>query len=71
MATHHNPIETVNAILFATDTIADAFELAAFAVLGVGWSRSPPPASRSGAAAPPPRVPGAAARSCSASSCSP
>ncbi|HEX6677473.1 MAG TPA: hypothetical protein VF486_20905 [Actinomycetes bacterium] len=35
MATHHNPIETANAILFTVDTIADAFELAAFAVLGV------------------------------------
>jgi hypothetical protein len=35
MATHHNPVETVNAILFTVDTIADAFELAAFAVLGV------------------------------------
>jgi hypothetical protein len=35
MGTHHNPIETVNAILFTTDTIADAFELAAFAVLGM------------------------------------
>jgi hypothetical protein len=35
MATHHNPIETVNAILFTVDTIDDAFELAAFAVLGL------------------------------------
>jgi hypothetical protein len=35
MATHGNPIETVNAILFTVDTIDDAFELAAFAVLGV------------------------------------
>src|SRR6266540_955036 len=35
MATHHNPVGTVNAILFTVDTIADAFELAAFAVLGV------------------------------------
>lgn len=35
MAAHHNPIETVNAILFTVDMIAKAFELAAFAVLGV------------------------------------
>ena len=35
MATHRNPAETVNAILFTVDTIDDAFELAAFAVLGV------------------------------------
>jgi hypothetical protein len=35
MATHHNPIQTVNAILFTVDMIAKAFELAAFAVLGV------------------------------------
>ena len=35
MATHRNPIQTVNAILFTVDTIDDAFELAAFAVLGV------------------------------------
>lgn len=35
MATHRNPIETVNAILFTVDTIDDAFDLAAFAVLGV------------------------------------
>jgi len=35
MATHQNPIQTINAILFTTDTIADTFELAAFAVLGV------------------------------------
>ncbi|HZD70771.1 MAG TPA: hypothetical protein VFA45_18305 [Actinomycetes bacterium] len=35
MATHRDPIETVNAILFTVDTIDDAFELAAFAVLGV------------------------------------
>jgi hypothetical protein len=34
MATHRNPIETVNAILFTIDMIDDAFELAAFAVLG-------------------------------------
>jgi hypothetical protein len=35
MATHRNPVETVNAILFTVDTIDDAFELAAFALLGV------------------------------------
>jgi hypothetical protein len=35
MATHHNPIQTVNAIMFTVNTIDDAFELAAFAVLGV------------------------------------
>jgi hypothetical protein len=35
MATHHNPIQTVNAILFTVDMIANAFELAAFAVLGI------------------------------------
>jgi hypothetical protein len=35
MATHRNPIETVNAILFTVDMIDDAFKLAAFAVLGL------------------------------------
>jgi hypothetical protein len=52
MATHRNPIETVNAVLFTVDTIDDAFELAAFAVLGVallafaGAAVSGPPGSR-------------------------
>ena len=36
MATHGNPIETVNAIGFTIDTIDDAFELAAFALIGAG-----------------------------------
>lgn len=36
MATHGNPIETVNAIGFTIDTIDDAFELAAFGLIGVG-----------------------------------
>src|SRR6266542_410598 len=35
MATHRNPIQTVNSILFTVDTIGEAFELAALAVLGV------------------------------------
>jgi hypothetical protein len=35
LPTHGHPIETVNAILFTVDMIAKAFELAAFAVLGV------------------------------------
>jgi len=35
MATHGNPIQTVNSILFTLDTIDDTFELAAFAVLGI------------------------------------
>ena len=35
MATHGHPVETVNSILFTVDTITNAFELAAFAVLGV------------------------------------
>ncbi len=35
MATHRNPVETANSILFTVDMIANAFELAAFAVLGV------------------------------------
>jgi hypothetical protein len=36
MATHGNPIETVNAIGFTIDTVDDAFELAAFALIGAG-----------------------------------
>jgi hypothetical protein len=36
MATHENPIETVNAIAFTVDMIDDAFELVAFAMLGAG-----------------------------------
>ncbi|HEX6843653.1 MAG TPA: hypothetical protein VF235_00925 [Actinomycetota bacterium] len=36
MATHGNPIETTNSIAFTIDMIDDAFELAAFAMLGVG-----------------------------------
>jgi hypothetical protein len=36
MATHGNPVETVNAIGFTIDTIDDAFELAAFALIGAG-----------------------------------
>jgi hypothetical protein len=36
MATHGNPIETVNAIGFTIDTIDDAFELTAFALIGAG-----------------------------------
>jgi hypothetical protein len=37
MATHGNPIETLNAIGFTIDTIDDAFELAAFALIGAGF----------------------------------
>lgn len=36
MATHGNPIETVNAINFTVDMIDDAFELAAVVLLGFG-----------------------------------
>jgi hypothetical protein len=36
MATHGNPIETTNSIAFTIDMIDDAFELAAFAAIGVG-----------------------------------
>lgn len=36
MATHGNPIETTNSVAFTIDTIDDAFELGAFAMLGVG-----------------------------------
>ncbi len=36
MATHGNPIETVNAIGFTIDAVDDAFELAAFALIGAG-----------------------------------
>jgi len=35
MASHGDPIETVNAILFSVGMLDDAFELAAFALLGV------------------------------------
>jgi hypothetical protein len=36
MATHANPIETVNSIAFTVDAIGDALALAAFAVIGTG-----------------------------------
>jgi hypothetical protein len=36
MATHANPIETTNSIAFTIDAIADAFALAAFALIGAG-----------------------------------
>jgi|SRR5438034_8770202 len=36
MATHANPIETTNSIAFTIDTVADAFALAAFALIGAG-----------------------------------
>jgi hypothetical protein len=36
MATHGNPIQTVNAILLTVGTIDEAFKLVALAVLGVG-----------------------------------
>ena len=36
MATHGNPIETVNAINFTVDVIDDAFELATVVLLGLG-----------------------------------
>lgn len=34
MATHANPIQTTNSIAFTIDTIADAFSLAAFTLIG-------------------------------------
>lgn len=36
MATHANPIQTVNAIAFTIDTTEQAFALAAFALMGAG-----------------------------------
>jgi hypothetical protein len=36
MATHHNPIQTVNAISFTVDVTADAFSATGFALLGAG-----------------------------------
>ena len=36
MATHANPIQTTNSIAFTVDMIAQAFALAAFALIGVG-----------------------------------
>jgi hypothetical protein len=36
MATHANPIQTTNSIAFTVDTIAAAFALAAFALIGAG-----------------------------------
>jgi hypothetical protein len=36
MATHDNPIQSVNAIAFTIDMIDDAFELTAFALIGIG-----------------------------------
>jgi hypothetical protein len=35
MATHHHPIQTANAVAFTVGIIDEAFELAAFALLGV------------------------------------
>jgi hypothetical protein len=36
MATHANPIQTTNSIAFTIDTIAAAFALTAFALIGIG-----------------------------------
>jgi hypothetical protein len=36
MATHANPIQTTNSIAFTIDTIADAFALATFTLIGTG-----------------------------------
>jgi hypothetical protein len=36
MATHGNPIQTVNAVAFATDVTSDAFSAASFILLAVG-----------------------------------
>jgi hypothetical protein len=36
MATHNNPIETVNAINFTVDTVTETFELTGFALMGCG-----------------------------------
>jgi hypothetical protein len=36
MATHGNPIDATNSIAFTIDTLDDAFELAAFAIMAVG-----------------------------------
>jgi hypothetical protein len=50
MVTHGAPLRTVNSLDFTVDTVDDAFELAAFALLGagmllLGWSaiRGPSP----------------------------
>jgi hypothetical protein len=36
MAAHANPIEVTNSIAFTVDTVTEAFELAAFALIGLG-----------------------------------
>jgi hypothetical protein len=36
MATHDNPIQTVNALAFSTDMTSDAFSATAFALFAVG-----------------------------------
>jgi hypothetical protein len=50
MATHANPIQTTNSIAFTVDTIAAAFALAAFALIGAGMlglaAAAPGPAHR-------------------------
>jgi hypothetical protein len=50
MATHANPIQTTNSIAFTVDTIAAAFALAAFALIGAGMlglaAAAPRPAHR-------------------------
>jgi hypothetical protein len=50
MATHANPIQTTNSIAFTVDTIAAAFALAAFALIGAGMlglaAAAPRPARR-------------------------
>jgi hypothetical protein len=52
MATHANPIQTTNSIAFTVDTIAAAFALAAFALIGAGMlglaAAAPRPARRVG-----------------------
>jgi hypothetical protein len=48
MATHANPIQTTNAIAFTIDTASDAFDLAAFALIGAGMIAFAAAAANSG-----------------------
>jgi hypothetical protein len=49
MATHANPIEVTNSIAFTVDTVTEAFELAAFLLIGLGMLALAGAAARAGA----------------------
>jgi hypothetical protein len=48
MATHANPIQVTNSIAFTVDTVTEAFELAAFLLIGLGMLALAGAAARAG-----------------------